>query len=209
VGLTNSLWQRVIVELEDVSDNPNRFIYNNLFFGGTLSTDVADPATWFIYDNLFHKTTITDTWDVNHNYNTYITNYSRLSPNAANDIILINTPAFQTNTLGKFYYPTNDGMLSLLINAGSRNATNASLYHFTLRGPDQLKETNTVVDIGFHYVATANGAPIDTDGDGIPDYQEDANGNGTVESGETNWNDANDLGLDVFITRPRNNSVIP
>ena len=32
-----------------------------------------------------------------------------------------------------------------------------------------------------------NGLPIDTDSDVIPDYQEDANGNGAFDSGETNW----------------------
>jgi hypothetical protein len=51
--------------------------------------------------------------------------------------------------------------------------------------------------------------PDDTDGDGIPDYLEDANGNGLVDSGETSWLDPNDLGLTVLITRPKNNSIIP
>ena len=53
------------------------------------------------------------------------------------------------------------------------------------------------------------GFAIDTDGDGIPDYIEDANGNGVVDSGETSWTNANDLGLHVLITRPANNTVIP
>ena len=45
-----------------------------------------------------------------------------------------------------------------------------------------------MVDIGFHYVATdANGNPLDTNGDGIPDYIKDANGNGSVDNGETSW----------------------
>jgi hypothetical protein len=62
------------------------------------------------------------------------------------------------------------------------------------------------VDIGYHYVAVdTNGNSIDTDGDGIPDYLEDANGNGLVEYSETSWtsyNSANGLttanGLQVF-----------
>src|SRR5207247_1302064 len=41
---------------------------------------------------------------------------------------------------------------SSLINAGSRNATNVGLYHYTVR-LDQTKETNSAVDIGYHYVA--------------------------------------------------------
>ena len=50
---------------------------------------------------------------------------------------------------------------------------------------------------------------IDTDGDGIPDYLEDRNGNGTPDTGETNWQDQNDLGLKVWITEPKSNSTIP
>jgi len=48
------------------------------------------------------------------------------------------------------------------------------------------------------------GNAIDTDGDGIPDYLEDANGNGIVDGGESSWllNAYNGLtfgnGLQVF-----------
>jgi len=51
-----------------------------------------------------------------------------------------------------------------------------------------VKETNSIVDIGYHYVAVdTNGIPLDSNGDGIPDYLQDANGNGLVDAGETNW----------------------
>ena len=110
----------------------------------------------------------------------------------------------QTSYLGNYYYPTNDGMLSTLIDAGSRWATNAGLYQFTTT-TNQVKEGATMVDIGFHYVAVdSNGNPIDTNGDGIPDYLSDSNGNGSVDSGEIGWNLTGDLGLKVLITRPRN-----
>jgi hypothetical protein len=95
-----------------------------------------------------------------------------------------------------------------LANRGSRAADLAGLYHFTT-STNQLKETNSPVDIGFHYVAVTNGVPVDADGDGIPDYLEDANGNGAVNSGETDWQNAADLGLRVRITRPRPNAVLP
>jgi hypothetical protein len=62
------------------------------------------------------------------------------------------------------------------------------------------------VDIGYHYVATdTNGIPLDSNGDGIPDYIEDANGNGL----EIGWNITGDLGLQVIITQPRNGSTLP
>jgi len=67
-----------------------------------------------------------------------------------------------------------------------------------------------VVDIGPHYVAlNGSGEPVDTDGDGLPDYLEDADGNGTVGSEETDWADPADLGLYVRITRPRTGGVLP
>ena len=55
----------------------------------------------------------------------------------------------------------------------------------------------------------ASGVPSDTDGDGLPDYSEDRNGNSTVDSGETNWQDANDAGLRVWITRPPRTGPVP
>jgi hypothetical protein len=60
------------------------------------------------------------------------------------------------------------------------------------------------VEIGFHYVAVnaSSGQPVDTDGDGIPDYAEDRNGNGTADAGERNWNASETVptppGLKVF-----------
>jgi hypothetical protein len=75
----------------------------------------------------------------------------------------------------------------VLLNAGSRSADAAGLYHYTT-STNQTKELTSQVDIGFHYVAvSSSGQPIDTDGDGLPDYFEDANGNGSTDTGETGW----------------------
>ncbi len=136
--------------------------------------------------------------------NAFLTTGERTTPTNLYDVLVTNFN-WQTGSLGNRYLPTN----STLINAGSRNATNAGLFHFTVL-TNNVKETNTIVDIGFHYVATDGiGTPLDYDGDGIPDYWEDGNGNGSVDSGETDWKNANDLGLRVYITRPRSNSTIP
>ena len=90
---------------------------------------------------------------------------------------------WQTSWFGNFYLSTN----SPLINAGSSTADQIGLYQFTTQ-TNQLKEQNTVVDIGYHYVATDNnGNPWDSNGDGTPDYIEDANGNGLVDIGEIPW----------------------
>ena len=111
-----------------------------------------------------------------------------------------------TGPLGNFYQPTN----SPLINAGDRTANLLGLFHYTvvtnLINNWQIKETNSVVDIGYHRVALdANGVPISTPGDSIPDYLADANGNGLVDPGETSWTNYTSLngltsttGLQVF-----------
>ncbi len=201
---TNCLWDRVNLILDDSNQTHTRSFYNNLFRGGILNTYTEQPG-WTLKDNLFDQTAITQSGTVIHSNNAYVSGSNRLTPTNANDVVLTNTPIYLTSYLGKYYYPTNDGMLSLLIDAGSRNATNAGLYHYTVL-TNQVKETNSIVDIGYHYVATdTNGVPIDTDGDSVPDYLEDRNGNGTVDSGETDWttyNSPNGLtgatGLQVF-----------
>ncbi len=51
--------------------------------------------------------------------------------------------------------------------------------------------------------------PLNSDGDAWPDYLEDFDGDGVLDSGETKTNDATDSGLKVLITRPKNGSQIP
>jgi len=81
------------------------------------------------------------------------------------------------------------------------------LYHYTVQTNEVVEGTNTV-SIGFHYVATdAYGNPLDSNGDGIPDYLEDANGNGIYDTGDLG--DWQNLNLHVIITRPRNGSTLP
>jgi hypothetical protein len=86
---------------------------------------------------------------------------------------------WQVGPLGRFYLPTN----SVLIDVGHTTADLVGLYHFTTQ-TNQVKETNSTVDIGYHYVAVDwSGNPIDSNGDGIPDYLQDVNGNGLWDVG--------------------------
>jgi hypothetical protein len=106
--------------------------------------------------------------------------------------------------------PTN----SPVINAGDLTADQFGLYHFTVT-TNEVKETNSVVDIGYHYVAVdGNGDPLDSNGDGIPDYLEDANGDGIYDSGDpANWLSGGTAtftnGMSVLILEPKPTSQIP
>ncbi len=188
VGLTNTLWERGGVQLGTSTASAGKVVHgrNNLwrgtsllFYGGNTNWTVADD----IFDRMFSLTNIngsvrnyTNAW--------YLTNYG-LSGGLG--IIQLTSLTYAPGPLGNYYRPTNS---TQLINKGSRTAALAQLYHFTTT-TDQVKETNSLVDIGHHYIAVTNIAsiwrPIDTDGDGVPDYVEDANGNGTVDAGERSW----------------------
>lgn len=183
VNLTNCLLERVNVDLEPC-DNNVPSVRNNLIWGGTFGfyTTVTNAV---IKDNLFDHAAIPD-WigGIGNTYdggnNAYVTNCDELDPSYTSDVVLSNSPAYQTGTLGHYYLPSN----SPLINAGDVTADQVGLYHFTTQ-TNQVPETNSVVDIGYHYVATdAYGNPLDTNGDGIPDYLEDANGNGIFDAGD-------------------------
>jgi hypothetical protein len=80
--------------------------------------------------------------------------------------------------LGRWYHSSTD-----FHDLGSRHADLAGLFQFTTT-TNQVKETNSPVDIGFHYVAlNGSGQPLDTSGGGVPDYLADSNGNGSFDVG--------------------------
>ena len=96
-------------------------------------------------------------------------------------------PPYQSGTFGNYYLPNS----TLLYGAGSTNAASLGLYHYTTQTNQSKEGTEApghMVNIGLHYVAAnASGVPVDADNDDIPDYVEDANGNGIVEGNETDW----------------------
>jgi archaellum component FlaF (FlaF/FlaG flagellin family) len=183
---------------------PNTTFLNCTFYNGmlVLTRYAGQPASqWVIQNTAFDGTgfSFADNYNGSTNYTTFdynaynTNNNSGLSYNypytpaptnrlwviGAHDK-LVGTYNWQSSWFGSFYQPTN----SLLINMGSTNANLLGLYQFTTQ-TNQVKETNSIVDIGYHYVATdAYGNPLDTNGDGIPDYLEDANGNGIFDTGD-------------------------
>ena len=173
-------------------------ISNNLFWNVTVTLlSRSSSNSWYVFNNDFdgctNKTTgIGGQQPTINGYNAYLNCNGQLYPTNIHDIVSASSLSYQVGPLGTFYQPTN----SLLINMGSTTADLVGLYHYTVTtnmvSGMEIKETNSVVDIGYHYVAV-NGAssPIDTDGDGIPDYLEDANGNGLVDGSENSWTNYN------------------
>jgi hypothetical protein len=114
---------------------------------------------------------------------------------------------YANGPLGNFYQVSTN-----LLYKGSTTAATMDLYHYTVQtnlvaGAEVAEATNTVT-IGFHYVAVDQyGNPLDSNGDGIANYLEDANGNGLFDSGDLG--DWQNLNFKVIITRPRNGSALP
>ena len=207
---TNSLFQRVNLSL--IGNNSTQFtsngFWNNLFWNGELGYSHKtnhDAGTWLFRDNLCDQTVIAVTnssaTDIFSN-NAYVTNLGRLYTNSS-DVVLTESPAYESGALGDYYYPTNQ---TNLIYQGSQLASAVGLYHYTVTTNNVIEGTNQV-SIGFHYVACGpNGLPLDTAGDGTPDYIADSNGNGIYDTGDlqswTNYTSPNGLttsaGLQVF-----------
>jgi hypothetical protein len=206
VGLTNNVFHRVPFA---VSNSAAVTSYNNLFYG-TANVSITNTTVSIRYrgtnspntneNNVFDG--VTASLDGLVGYNAYLHGATNTTFQT-NDIQTGIT--WLSGQLGGYYQATD----SPLLNNGSAYATHLGLYHYTVTTNNAVEGTN-IVSRGYHYVAAgSNGLPLDTNGDGIPDYLEDANGNGMVDSGEFDWLVAGDLGLTVIITQPVNNSNIP
>jgi alpha-L-rhamnosidase len=115
-------------------------------------------------------------------HNAYINCSGRFTPTNINDVVLTNF-TYATGPLGEYYHLSTN-----LTDAGSvTNAVLAGLYHYTTL-TNQTKEAGSRLDIGLHLPAMdSSGEAADTDHGGVPDYLEDANGNGAVNTNETDW----------------------
>jgi hypothetical protein len=211
VYYTNCLFRRVNNELTPTDNYISASYDGCLFRGGRLYlANDGGFVTAELHNNLFDETLVETNWvDTVNSHNAYTTNVARLTPFSSSSVVLslTNIP-FVAGPLGNYYLPTN-GVATNLFNAGSTNAHLLGFYHYTTT-TNQAKEGTSWLDIGFHYIAVnASGQPIDTDADGLPDYLEDANGDGVLDHRETKIADASDPGLRVFITKPRDGGTIP
>jgi hypothetical protein len=210
-GFTNCLFFRSGAGLSNEHNDCGLTFQDCTFYGSGIGAAHWSGSTWPIkvvncaFDNC-NFSSISDTNYFYCDYNAFLTNQVWLPVLGLHDVTNLMTFNWQSSWFGNYYLPSD----SSLINAGSTNADQLGLYHFTTQ-TNQVTETNSVVDIGYHYVATdAYGNPLDSNGDNIPDYLEDANGNGLVDSGELDWSSLYyDQGFKVFITRPKNGSQLP
>jgi hypothetical protein len=157
--------------------------YNNLHRYGTVYFENYGVNAWTFKDNVFDNCSVSvEALDfVTHSNNAYINTAGHLTPTNVNDVLLTSF-AYTNGALGNYYQVSTN-----LLNVGSRNADAATLYHYTVR-TNQVKETNSIVDIGFHYVAVGeDNEPLDSDGGGAADFLEDTDGDGIADSGESNW----------------------
>jgi hypothetical protein len=188
----------------------NQYIVRNCtWIGGPLNfTPYQTRMPISVRDCVFEGTTFgisgygTGT-NADYDYNAYTNGAPELPAGGSHNITNIVSFNWQSSWLGNYYLPPG----SPLLNQGDVPASQLGLYHFTIQ-TNQVPEGTNTVSIGYHYVALdANGNPLDSNGDGIPDYLEDANGDGIYDAGDLG--DWQGLNLNVIITQPRNGSILP
>lgn len=168
---------------------------NLLVYYASQATDTQHP-TWTLKDNLFDSATLQLTtvaygnYYVSASHNGY-TGSTATFGGSNNKTSL--TADYVAGPLGRFYYPATgaSGSLTNLLDAGSvTNAASLGFYHYSTLAAGPRESTNRL-DIGFHYpLATTADALADTDQDGLSDWAEDLDRDGTVETGETDPNNA-------------------
>ncbi|MBN9693319.1 MAG: hypothetical protein J0M24_24005 [Verrucomicrobia bacterium] len=212
VLLRNNLFERSTILVQKMASGAATPLtgnfYNNLFWRGALTLGYdsggGNPG-WALRDNLFDGGSTAFSGNLQSSVIRWNNGFTTGTANAfggSTNKTGLSTDYQSNGTWGNRYYPASGVAPSLftLINAGSRLRDVAGLYHFTVKSATGTKEavdTPDTVDIGLHYVGlNGSGQPNDTDGDGIPDYVEDRNGNGsaTPDADETGWQQSNGAG---------------
>jgi hypothetical protein len=211
VTWNNNLFDNVLVNLVpsfnwyDGTINVNLALQarNNLFRNGgqfILAPVVTSAGNWTFTDNLFDLAEFDQLaglplifdyngyWPLPSPYYSGDTTQlqSTGGTNGLHEVALSYAPPYSSGPFGNYYIST----LTPLYEAGSQPAGNAGLAQYTTSTNEVKEVAANPVSIGLHYVAATNNVPLDSDGDGIPDYVEDANGNGIVDANETDPHNA-------------------
>ena len=174
---------------------------NNLFWRGSLAFTFDYSAGgnnyyWTFKDNLLDNPTNSltgasgGTGYVSRSHNGFVAGTTTAFASGATDKVNLTADYLPNGTLGNRYYPTtvSSTSLSALIGAGSQTHTAAGLTYFTVKTAafSHENQDTTTVDIGYHYPAQdSSGKLLDSDQDGLADYLEDSNNNGTKQATET------------------------
>jgi hypothetical protein len=148
---------------------------------GPGSPRCVEPAG----DNLFDTASLWQYFEGGANGNDAYRNCPRQLTPAGGGTVTVTLLNYAADAGGRGWYASTTPSL---VNAGSRTASAAGLWHHTTQ-TSQAKEASTQVDIGFHYVAFCDEGPCDTDGDGLGDFFEDRDGDGLPDTGESNGQD--------------------
>lgn len=151
VNATNCVFERVWSYFTAPSGIP--VFRNNTFFGGEFDFYPA-VTNGIVKDNIFDHTVFgfdLTGYGYDGGFNAFVTSTNYLYPTNAADIILASSPAYQTGPLGRFYQLISSGLFNADTNT---TAAQVGLFHYTtitnLAGGYEIKETNSVLDVGFH-----------------------------------------------------------
>jgi Mg-chelatase subunit ChlD len=207
---TNNLFERADLTIGTFDYENPVFFYNNTVRNSTIEIEDgwSVPNYRTIRDNLFDNSTLTvpNPSQVYFDHNAYYQSTTTLTNHTGD--FTVTSLSYATGPLGNRYV---DSATPTLVDAGSRLASDAGLYHYTTK-TNQIKEgeeaaSPKTVDIGFHYVAASGNKPIDSDGDGIPDHLEDTDGDGISDSNETDWQNPCFPAVDVVLVIDRSGSM--
>jgi hypothetical protein len=146
---------------------------DNLFDGIDFQTDPAAPldfdfngyyplpASQTLYNTLAYELSLTagDTTALFSSTNDL---------GGLHEVLMDYSLPYVSGAFGNYYLST----VTPLWQAGSRTAGDAGLSQYTTVISQAKDSASQPVTIGLHYVAATNSLPLDTDGDGVPDYVE-------------------------------------
>ncbi len=162
------------VEIEPVPANAGNWtLTDNLFDGIDFQTDPAAPLD-FDYNGYYPLPVSQELYNTLAYQLSLTAGDSTSLFSATNDlgglheVYLDYALPYGSGPFGKYYLTS----ITSLWQAGSRTASDADLSQYTTSTTESKDAASYPVNIGYHYVAATNSLPLDSDGDGIPDYTE-------------------------------------